>query len=226
MNSYNGRQITQMKWKDVRELEKYLFISGDFKLQTEVLEDVLKDKLYGRIAAEMLDCFKKETRKGIIIEDTYFGGLYVGDLADDTTARLTSVDGNLVKIIDINLTNIDGDKPIGMSIEISSEELMSTDNVKTLFGTESIIGSGNIDLFTHFLTLTAADGSVLYINFPSSNKLECDSLQDLTTMTKATKTSGTKIGFGSTYIIYDSTEIWKTANNTMITKVEDKVFTI
>ena len=221
MNSYNGRQITQMRFRDARELEKYLFLSGKFNFQTELLKNVLEDKLYGKLYKEIQSCAENQTRKGVIVEDTLGGGCYVGEIADDNTIRLMSFYGNSITIVDINIAN-----DYELNIEVSNEDLMSTDNVKTLFGTESIIGSGNIDLFTHFLTLTAADGSVLYINFPSSNKLECDSLQDLTTMTKATKTSGTKIGFGSTYIIYDSTGIWKTANNTVITKVEDKVFTI
>lgn len=97
---------------------------------------------------------------------------------------------------------------------------------KTIFGNNSLTGTGNIDLFNHFLTITASDGTVLYINFQSSNNLECDSLQDLTKMTKATKTNNTKIGFGSTYIIYDTTGVWKTANSTLITKVEDTVTTL
>lgn len=93
---------------------------------------------------------------------------------------------------------------------------------KTIFGNQNIYGDGNIDLYNHFLTFTLADGTKLYINYQSSNALECDSLQDLTTMTKAV--NGTKIGFGTTYINYNGS-IWQTANSTNITAVEDVVTT-
>lgn len=218
---YNGRQITQMRFRDTRELEKYTFLSGRFNFGTEVLENASKDKEY----AKLINIMKKANNtdnKPIILYDIPNQSLYIGNYSSTGMFLYQVVSANELEGIDIAYEP----KTDKMTINDYQEEILSTDNVKTLFGTESIIGSGNIDLFIHFLTLTAADGSVLYINFPSSNKLECDSLQDLTTMTKATKTSGTKIGFGSKYIIYDSTGIWKTANNTMITKVEDKVFTI
>lgn len=39
MNSYNGKQITQMRWQDVKELEKFKFISDEFSFVSEVLEE-------------------------------------------------------------------------------------------------------------------------------------------------------------------------------------------
>lgn len=221
MNNYNGRQITQMRFKDVRELERFRFVSGDYDLQVERLEDVSQDKTWQRLIEILMETYNRPINIPLILYDDTNENMYCG-YVEGVSYSGYSNQGNSSLIVEI----IYDPKTDALQIQYTEEDLMSADNVKTLFGTESIIGSGNIDLFTHFLTLTAADGSVLYINFPSSNKLECDSLQDLTTMTKATKTSGTKIGFGSTYIIYDSTGIWKTANNTAITKVEDKVFTI
>ena len=105
----------------------------------------------------------------------------------------------------------------------AAEELMSTDNVKTLFGNQSIVGSGNIDLFNHFITLTLSDNSKLYLNYYSSNKLVCDSIQDLTTVTKAV--ANTKIAVGNTYINYTGS-VWQTANSVNITAVADVVTTI
>lgn len=53
--------------------------------------------------------------------------------------------------------------------------------VKTLFGKYNIRGSGNIDLYKHHITLTS-NGEKGYIDFISSNQLNCDSLQDLKTI--------------------------------------------
>lgn len=58
------------------------------------------------------------------------------------------------------------------------------------------------------------------LQFNVENNLTDDSLQDLTTLTKAK--NGTKIEFGNTYINYNGT-IWQTANSTNITSVEDYV---
>ena len=44
MNSYNGKQITQMRWQDVKELEKFKFISDEFSFVSEVLEEASKHK--------------------------------------------------------------------------------------------------------------------------------------------------------------------------------------
>ena len=64
-------------------------------------------------------------------------------------------------------------------------EALTNKNVKTLFGNQSIYGSGNIDLYRHQLQFK--DGSTLYFaEIISSSNLNIDSLQDLTTLTKAT----------------------------------------
>lgn len=61
--------------------------------------------------------------------------------------------------------------------------------VKTLFGKHNIRGSGNIDLYKHYITITipydVGDGSYnfyLHCEFYSSNSLICDSLTDLKTI--------------------------------------------
>lgn len=92
--------------------------------------------------------------------------------------------------------------------------------LKTLFGDKNLIGSGNIDLYEHFITLN----DTIYMQHLSSSNLVCDSLQDLTTMTKAK--NGTKLQIDkSTYVIYDGS-IWKLNDGTAITKVADEVTTI
>ena len=38
MGDYNPRQITQMRWKDAKELEKFKFISGEFSCTNKTVE--------------------------------------------------------------------------------------------------------------------------------------------------------------------------------------------
>lgn len=58
-------------------------------------------------------------------------------------------------------------------------------NVKTLFGNQSIYGSGNIDLYKHNLVITATATNVselkAFITFTSSSNTKIDSLTDLYT---------------------------------------------
>lgn len=92
--------------------------------------------------------------------------------------------------------------------------------LKTLFGDKNLIGAGNIDLYEHFITLN----DTIFMEHLSSSNLVCDSLQDLTTMTKAK--NGTKLQIDkSTYITYDGS-LWKLNDGTAITKVADEVTTI
>ena len=111
------------------------------------------------------------------------------------------IDGNLILNDISNITDDDGNPLL---------------RFKTLFGNNSILGVGNVDVYRHFLTLNGS----MYLDFYSSSNLVVDSLQDLTTLTKAIK--GTKIGVGSTYITYTGS-IWQTANSTAITSVTDVV---
>lgn len=67
--------------------------------------------------------------------------------------------------------------------------LLSTGNTKTLFGNQSIHGSGNIDLYQHNIEFNSTDGKV-FINFivVSSKNLVVDSLTDLKTILGSTFT--------------------------------------
>ena len=107
MGDYNPRQITQMRWKDAKELEKYLFLTGEFNFETKLLTHVSNDKLYKRIYEELALCAKNQTRKGIIIEDTGFGGCYIGEIADDNTLQIVQLASNPSKIVAINIANDD-----------------------------------------------------------------------------------------------------------------------
>lgn len=62
-----------------------------------------------------------------------------------------------------------------------SGTLMTSNNVKTLFGNKSIIGTGNIDLYIHNMTFVLPDGNC-YARWISSKNLVIDSLTDLKTV--------------------------------------------
>ena len=63
--------------------------------------------------------------------------------------------------------------------------ILRQDNVKTLFGNQSIYGSGNIDLFIHSLAITATASNIsaikVLLRYPSSSNIKIDSLTDLYT---------------------------------------------
>lgn len=70
-------------------------------------------------------------------------------------------------------------------VDGKSQTVLTSKNVKTLFGNKSIFGSGNIDLFRHYVTFTPSDmtgGSGLRLVIYSSNNLKVDSLTDLKTL--------------------------------------------
>lgn len=79
-----------------------------------------------------------------------------------------------------------GDYVYGFPVESGT---LTTDNsFKTLFGNKNIVGSGNIDLYKHNLTITFTpdmagyDPLTVYAKIPSSNNLNINSLTDLKTV--------------------------------------------
>lgn len=67
--------------------------------------------------------------------------------------------------------------------------ILREDNVKTLFGNQSIYGSGNIDLYIHIITARFSrdmekytEDTTLYIVVPSSSSTRVNSLTDLFTL--------------------------------------------
>lgn len=217
------------------ELDKYIILTGYFHFQTEVLENVLEDELYGKLYRELQFCTDNTTSKGVLITDTYSNALFIGTIFDDNTMQLINFHNNQADIININIAN---DNELNIIKE--TETFLSEDNVKTLFGSQSIIGTGNIDLYKHQLTLNY-DGEykTLSLIVYSSSNLNVDSLQDLTTLLKPNSNT---LYFGNTttsvtpytfQIIYDN-NVWKTGPiseevgkpNNNITSVSDIVTTI
>lgn len=61
----------------------------------------------------------------------------------------------------------------------SAKQFLHQGNVKTLFGNQSIYGSGNIDLYRHVLTFSNPGLSYVRMTFISSSNTPIDSLTDL-----------------------------------------------
>ena len=106
---------------------------------------------------------------------------------------------------------------------------IDTGSFKTIFGNQSVVGKGNIDLYLHNIVFTSSDpDKIVKIRFivPSSNNLEVNSLTDLKTLLGNTFTypvngayaTGNKSVFEITetgfkagtqdYVLYDKVETY------------------
>ena len=85
----------------------------------------------------------------------------------------------------VSTGNIDVYLPSG------SGTLTNSSDFKTLFGNQNIVGSGNIDLYQHIITILLNDGTktaAIIVSKISSSNLQVDSLTDLKTLFGATFT--------------------------------------
>lgn len=206
----------------------------DFEIPSTAADNIWPDADQDRnnkviMYRQVRDAYRQQ--RPIIFYDYGNDIIWYGDSLSETTideeyqVSLFQTEGtDIIKhcLISFNY-NAETNKVVVNCNGAGEEQYLVVDNVKTLFGNQSIIGSGNIDLFNHFITLTLSDNSKLYLNFYSSNKLVCDSIQDFTTMTKAK--ANTKIAVGNTYINYTGS-IWQTANSVNVNAVSDVVTTI
>lgn len=72
----------------------------------------------------------------------------------------------------------------GATKEVKFSQLLKSTNVKTLFGNQSIVGIGNIDLYRHvvYMTASGSNGAVdICVSIVNSNGNKIDSLTDLFT---------------------------------------------
>ena len=188
MDNYNPRQNTRMRWRVAKELEKFLFISEKFNFQNEeAIENASQDKLYFKIVNEIIKDSKNVKSTPLIIFDEVNGNIYVGYVNDDSSAFATYTGSNNNSILEFEYHG----ETDTLNIHLHDEIYVTADYVKTLFGNQSIIGTGNIDLYRHDLIIyhnrTSYDDYAykVYVTYYSSNPLKVDSVQDLTTLTKA-----------------------------------------
>lgn len=145
MENYNPRQITRMRWKDAKELEKFVFISGPFGFISEVLEEASKHEPWSKIVNAIE---RNGAYKPVLIFDSINDEFYFGTQENDTL-YLQTLYANQGYIQEIQYDNTT-DK---LTITSTEENYASDDNFKTLFGDQSIIGTGNIDLYRHQITI-------------------------------------------------------------------------
>lgn len=66
---------------------------------------------------------------------------------------------------------------------ITYGNLVAQEQLKTFFGNQSLVGSGNIDLYNHKIEYSNINGDIFgYSTFYSSKNLQCGSLSDLRTL--------------------------------------------
>lgn len=97
---------------------------------------------------------------------------------------------------------------------------------KTLFGSHSITGKGNIDLFKHNIKGTSGN-STFYLRYYSSNNLEANSLTDLKTLLGA-KFEESVTGSNGIMAITETKVLFNDGTNTSIAgyTITDTVKTI
>lgn len=163
------------------DIEKFTFISGSFSFDNEILENASKTAPYNKLIQALINTEETEDKsRGIILFDYDLPMYYIGYMEYDSDVYLFNVKQATIRYCHINYDN-ELDK---MTINIVDEALLSTDDIKTIFG-KSITGTGNIELYRHQMTITNAnDVSVVYI-VNSANNLKVNSAEKFVTITKA-----------------------------------------
>lgn len=162
----NPRQITRLRVEDQKKLEK---IAGDSS--------------FDRISPYRLNTtLELVSEKGVGLANSN-ASFWMSNDSNDILIGCND-DGELV----ITQGNDEHHLPYPDTQEGEREdiidEIVTSSNLKTLFG-NSLYGTGNIDLYRHQLKVKVG-GSAVYFVITSSSNLKVASLQDLTTVTKAT----------------------------------------
>lgn len=183
MKDYNPRQITQMRWENAKTLEHLIFKA--YEIEFDGTDVKLSESLEARqLVKHIKYCYDNQVP--LIIYEYANDRVFIAtSFGSATEVFLNYLNNN---INDILRLKYDGQDTLSISVE--EEVFLSEDNVKTLFGNQSIIGTGNIDLYRHELVIkkeARADTEPkyeVYLTYYSSSSLKVDSVQDLTTLIK------------------------------------------
>lgn len=139
---------------------------------------------------------------GLYNEDNPNFYFAIGDgLNNDNRSTVFAIDrkgniktnGNITvgKTASVGSVKFSGEKPYyasflvvtddGETDYLEVDEVLYKDNVKTIFGNQSIIGKGNIDLYEHDIVITGTNIAA-YLTCYSSKNTKIDSLTDLKTI--------------------------------------------
>lgn len=152
-------EINYNKDTNTMEVGGNLYVDGNFSIQADL-------NTYGGIQS-----FNDSSLSFYQYEDTQSSYFDISPLFGQYELSFTHFDGQAITAT--ATLKMDGDCNILTNI-----------NVKTLFGNQSIYGSGNIDLYVHYLSFTI-NSKIYYGVVYSSNNLVVDSVQDLTTIMKS-----------------------------------------
>lgn len=170
----NPRQITRLRYLDARNLEKFVN-SLTYESDTNTFE----------IGTGLFVDGKATFNSEIVSQNG--GGLYLYDNegGNENVNIYADVSGQVLYINYNNSDNIDLD--VTVQIPLSHHSIVLTNaNTKTLFGNQSLEGSGNIDLYNHIISIDI--NSTILLNIfvkASSSNVKVNSLNDLTTLLKA-----------------------------------------
>lgn len=233
MGDYNPKTSYQFRWSDSKKIQKFIqgqVIVHDVSFDVSPSQEVVTYKFdtvpeAKEIAKTAKYCY--ENNIPMIIYDAGSNETWIStQCASETECNISRTidDQILTAFIDMYDDRIE--------VSAFSHEMLSADNVKTLFGNQSIIGTGNIDLYTHQILVN----DDCYFNIPSSNNLPIDSPQDLTAVLKPLTKTIYYFGFQKATLLtasleYDkATSLWKyRASNgdlTAVTTVKDVPTTI
>lgn len=147
--------------------------------------------------------------------------------AGDTTSNFIEIKSNNGEGIAIGYNDI-----AYMVNSTNPKYYLREGNVKTLFGSQSIYGTGNIDLYRHTVWFTAVSGSATLVDCVltviSSSNVAIDSLTDLFSVVKPMVSSGgTYPANGRVYNTsnnkyYTITRIYPTSDGAMIGNTPDE----
>lgn len=89
---------------------------------------------------------------------------------------------------------------------VEDSDAVNKGSLKTIFGNQSLVGSGNIDLYEHDITVTKSNGKA-YLTIYSSVNTPVDSLNDLKAITKNDTFTKSATGYIGSKIVVAITEL-------------------
>ena len=131
--------------------------------------------------------YDKDSNYPLLIYERPDGYFYYGDVyenADTIVILLFNIEPSEYRIRMCELYYVKDNKRL-ITNDFSVYDIdnyLSSDQLKTIFGNQSLVGKGNIDLYRHHITANVQDLNIDFVYY-SSNSLKIDSLQDLTKVT-------------------------------------------
>lgn len=182
---HDGQELTGQ----VKNVSGVSFITvnfglGNIDIQNADTNENTKDliKLITSLNYDNAECYP------LLVYDNEDGYFYYGNVYQDNeniVLLLNNIEPTEVRLRMTEIYYIINDKRLMTNDYILYDiaEWLSTSSLKTIFGNQSLVGRGNIDLYRHHITANVQDLNIDFVYY-SSNSLKIDSLQDLTKVTK------------------------------------------